>query len=344
MSEICKFNCSRDNSFTVYFKYTNNDFVNTPGSSILTFYNYINSGFGQSATYISNYKFPLEIKAGSNMFDIDVIENNVSVPPIPAYIHCDITINNYEWLYVAYILATFRINPARLCDVNFIMSPNKINPTELQIQFTIGPPISTSNPGTPNIASLYPLDTYSSECIANVFLKWVTQYDLTEPKNIKTWISQNGLAEVQKCDSFTSSMYNEIQYIPDIINKSLGKFSDIKLLNNSSKKVIEQLSGGVLRGTSKPTTVLEYIFTYSYPISFIGAISYCILSSLQIEISSIISNKNLTSIISIYIFLCGLFSMCIYLNYDFINDSDFKIGDFKMKDYFNLATIKLSNK
>lgn len=67
--------------------------------------------------------------------------------------------------------------------------------------------------------------------------------------------------------------------------------------------------------TSKMTN-LDYIFQYSYLLSFIGAILYCVLSLLNIDPSSIYANKTTSIIINVIISLSGVYSLFRWFNTD----------------------------
>jgi hypothetical protein len=53
----------------------------------------------------------------------------------------------------------------------------------------------------------------------------------------------------------------------------------------------------------------DYIFAYSYPIAFLGAMFYGIASIVSFDPSTAIANKNITIFINVFIGLCGLISL-----------------------------------
>ena len=60
----------------------------------------------------------------------------------------------------------------------------------------------------------------------------------------------------------------------------------------------------------------DYIFMYAYPLSFLGGISYSIISLLNINISDLIANKNLSLILGVLISITSFISVFNWMNID----------------------------
>ena len=60
------------------------------------------------------------------------------------------------------------------------------------------------------------------------------------------------------------------------------------------------------------TDILNLFFRYSYPIAFIGAIMYSIVSFIPIEFFSILFNRTVIVFLNVYIGLCGFISFCTF--------------------------------
>jgi len=58
------------------------------------------------------------------------------------------------------------------------------------------------------------------------------------------------------------------------------------------------------------------VFKYAYPISFIGSICYCLLSVMQIEMTQVFINKNVSIIFNLFIFTCGFLSFASWYKTD----------------------------
>jgi hypothetical protein len=63
-------------------------------------------------------------------------------------------------------------------------------------------------------------------------------------------------------------------------------------------------------------TIWNNIFTYAYPISFMGAIFYGVLAVAQTDVSNVITNKNWLIAFNVFIGLCGLLSLGAWFNTD----------------------------
>jgi len=79
---------------------------------------------------------------------------------------------------------------------------------------------------------------------------------------------------------------------------------------------------------------LDYIFQYSYPISFIGAIFFCIAQIVVIDPSSILVNKNISIVVNIIICLSGFYSLFRWFNTDI---------PFAESTYVTSQNIRISN-
>jgi len=104
-----------------------------------------------------------------------------------------------------------------------------------------------------------------------------------------------------------------------IINDKIYKVNAIEDFNNN---IIEHLPGISLTVTSvppvvtnNPTHIYDYIFYLCYPVSFLGALFYGIVSIISVDPSSILINKNWSVAFNIYVGLCAIMSVFIWFNY-----------------------------
>jgi hypothetical protein len=63
-----------------------------------------------------------------------------------------------------------------------------------------------------------------------------------------------------------------------------------------------------------PVKIQEYIFMWSYVISFVGAVFFSISSLVNIDPASIIVNKNLVVVLNIIIGISGIVSLFVFFN------------------------------
>ena len=66
--------------------------------------------------------------------------------------------------------------------------------------------------------------------------------------------------------------------------------------------------------SNKPSSVLDYIFMYSYMFAFVGAIFYAISSVVNIDPSTILVNKSMSVVLNAFIGLSGFVALCAWLN------------------------------
>ena len=64
------------------------------------------------------------------------------------------------------------------------------------------------------------------------------------------------------------------------------------------------------------TTIWNNIFKYSYPISFIGSMAYCIMAIMQVDLFTIIANRNIVIAVNVFVGLCGFFSFTAWYSTD----------------------------
>ena len=57
---------------------------------------------------------------------------------------------------------------------------------------------------------------------------------------------------------------------------------------------------------------LNRIFSFAYPVGFIGAIMYSINSFIQIDFLSAFFNKGIIVFVNIYILICGYIAFCTF--------------------------------
>lgn len=74
-----------------------------------------------------------------------------------------------------------------------------------------------------------------------------------------------------------------------------------------SRKEIEHYNQGFLY-------IGDYIFSYAYPISFLGAAFYGVSSIGNIDTAAIVANKNITVALNVLVGLCGVISLFAFLS------------------------------
>ena len=68
--------------------------------------------------------------------------------------------------------------------------------------------------------------------------------------------------------------------------------------------------------SEKPVLIQEYVFMWSFLISFVGAVFFSMMSMVNIEPSSILLNKNFVIVFNIIVTISGIISLFVWLNMD----------------------------
>jgi hypothetical protein len=138
-------------------------------------------------------------------------------------------------------------------------------------------------------------------------------------------ISRNQLNQI----SFNGTNYMSIPASITINNK---KFTLVGLGSPAIFRVTESMSqpGSTYQqpetqGNYKPSNIWEYLFYFAYPVSFIGAMFYSMISLVSTEPISILLNKNWVIIFNIYVGICSYMSIYVWFNKQnpILNESKF---------------------
>jgi hypothetical protein len=70
-----------------------------------------------------------------------------------------------------------------------------------------------------------------------------------------------------------------------------------------------------------PLYLIRYLFNYSYIISFIGAIAFSVLSTLQVDITSVVINKNLSLALNVIIICASICASILWFFHQTIIDN-----------------------
>jgi hypothetical protein len=201
----------------------------------------------------------------------------------------NVIIKNYYGIYKIYpggdtkfnsdlineISTDLQISPVRVS----IISLSQENSTDLSINFNINNNIPISN-HKPN-------DFFSSKCLYDLF---TAQMNKTTPK---------------ACDSMLPSSFvnvddDEEEYFTEETNILSGD------LTVSGSAVTPK---NPVPKPTKPTKILDYLFTGAYLFAIIGSIIYGIAGVTNIDISTIFVNRNVSFCVNLYVGLCGIISI-----------------------------------
>ena len=287
-----------------------------------------------------------------NFFGKDYLDPNIDLNSIMTgfdyKIPCKLSKNNNGGflLLIYFILFKFGISPRRLCNFSINIISESIH-----VKFTISSSNSSDNKKN---------DILSAKCIGEWIISYLNQYNKNDSKTeIEPFILRTEANIRADCGNIISntkpqptapvttpvttppppagtgkSVMGPQTFTSSVKYENFYQTNENPFKNNFNIGIENfQASGYVGPIQSKPTTLFDYIFQYSYVVSFIGSILYVILSTLQIEIPSILINRNLQLFINLYIGLCGFLSFCVWFKFSLDIDSSF----------FNMSVIKIIN-
>lgn len=230
---------------------------------------------------------------------------------VPA--NCSLSASNGGgvWIFLATFASWFGFSPSRYCNVEYTPISN-----DVRVKFTILPPNGPA--GTTNGA----YNNLSAKCIGKWLIAFLTQYNAS---NLSTsppaYVASTKGSATINCDGFSSEIYANESYTNS--NITLPSFlSQVKFVRiegydgyNLKEKYtgIAGNSGGTIAAKS-PSTPWEYLFQFSFAVSFIGAIFFGIISLINIEPTSIITNKNVSFGLNIFIIISSVISMFVWFN------------------------------
>jgi len=236
------------------------------------------------------------------------------------------TLDDSKWLFIVKLFAlNFGFSPNRIVNVTMdpIFSNNKV--TSIDVTFTIANFIENPNNkiNIPGPDGSLPNDTQSAICLGLWILDSLESgVDLEFLSNSAIPDSIKNLQRCKRNPGVNPKVLRQSvkkQLSPSSSDYNISHFTNIQgnILNDNN--VVEHLRVNTADSGSvnvKPNTILDYVFMFAYLISFIGAIFFSMASLVQIDPSTIIANKNVSFAINLFIGVCGLVSMIIWVNFD----------------------------
>jgi len=235
--------------------------------------------------------------------------------------------NNEMWLFVASLLSIFQFNLGRICDVS--MNPSSLsNIQSIQVMCAI-----TDQP-----SKNYPNDNLTSQCLVLWISQFLKSFDPLNPNNFSQSPPANVLSNPMCTGSnFSAKVVGKInEKFSDVLHLSKLniKFKNINIINDEKYTNI----GIVSSSSATPSNILDYVFMFAYPVSFLGAIFFAIMQYMSIRPVTIIGNDQAVIALNAYIAICGFLSFIYWFQvYNFSFMTKF-INDASV--VYNLETIK----
>jgi hypothetical protein len=225
---------------------------------------------------------------------------------------------NEMWLFVASLFTIFQFNLGRICNVDMVPSSTS-DIQSIVITCTI----------TDQQTNNFPNDNLTSQCLVLWIINFLQKYDPLYPNNFSQSppqvVTANPMCYGSTFTPKVNGRFNE--------NFKNIKFKNINMLNEDFTGV-----SIVSASSATPYSILDYVFLYAYPVSFIGAMLFSIIQYISIKPVTIIGNDQAVIVINAYIAICGFLSFIYwYQAYNFTSFNQF-IDDISW--IYNLQTIK----
>jgi hypothetical protein len=247
------------------------------------------------------------------------------------------------------IVGAFNISPTRICNARLIptVSANDVDIETVRFTFYI----TDIRPKSP-----LPNDYLPSSCIGNWIMSWLSKStSVTDPSVATTPIPADlPLAfQTDSCPGVTlsgpsgspsRSRITPTLYFTSEIDVDKDKILFIKNLkdsfrtsfsNNSMLAPIFHITNiehaTNVAGTSvalagvnsnmytPPQTLTDYFIMYSYPLAFIGAILFTIVQIIDVNLNTLVANKNISIVINISFIVWSVISLSVFYNIQLSN-------------------------
>jgi len=251
------------------------------------------------------------------------------------------TLDDAKWLFIAKLFAlSFGFSPNRI--VNCIIEPVRSNNmiTSLNVEFTIANFVQnkTNSIVIPGPDPSLPNDKQSAVClglwVVDNLLKGVDLEFISGTVIPREILDKNICKKNNETVVTTNNKPNNRRVVvtPSGVNagdRSILNFSNVRggIIHKNNTVEYFQVNTSQSGPTNvSPRTITDYLFMFSYLISFVGAIFFAMASLVQIDPSTLIANKNVSFALNIFIGISGLVSMLIWLNYDIDFEALYLVG------------------
>ena len=177
----------------------------------------------------------------------------------------------------------------------------------------------------------YQNDNLSSQCLVMWINSFLHSYNASNPGQFST-IPPASILSNPMCSgsNFTGNInetFTNISYL-----------SKLKMNFKTNQNEHYTNIGIVSSSSATPSNILDYVFMFAYPVSFLGAIFFAIMQYMAIRPVTIIGNDQAVIALNVYIAICGFLSFIYWFQvYNFSFMTKF-INDASV--VYNLETIK----
>lgn len=234
------------------------------------------------------------------------------------------------------IVSAFSVSTSRICGAKLIptFAPNGVDITVVKFNFFI----TDIRPQTTPL----PNDYLPSSCLGTWILSWIVKSTSpTSPPQAVVPVPATIPVNLQSVNCpavpvgsptptlyFTSEINSDENmkvFLENLRNTFRGSFSNTSFLSSIfSTKTMEHATN--LAGTSvilngegtsifsPPATILDYYGMYAYPLSFIGAMMFTVVQLMDINLNTLVANKNLSLFINMSFIMWSIISLSVFFN------------------------------
>ena len=265
-------------------------------SDVSISYDWDSSDFSSGQTITQAWAQASNNPAIPSGIQIPINSTNVFTPPILA------GSAGFAYLLAYQVASMMKISFTRMYNAKLTptFASNGTTVTNIHFDATINNIVSKNN--------ALPNDNISALCAGNW---WVA---MANSKNFNTAMPTCTTPNV--IATFTSDIPNKFEHATNVVDRFIPmNNSDINL----AKHLIENATNVTLtvlpsNSNQSPTFIADYIFQYSFLISFIGAAFFGISSIVSFDPTTIIANKNISVVLNVLIGLAGFIALCVWYN------------------------------
>jgi hypothetical protein len=146
--------------------------------------------------------------------------------------------------------------------------------------------------------------SYSPTEITDDFINKLFNLNTPSAPSSSTQINPNNTKKPMKLNT-----NNVSEKFTSLLN---GSITNVYGSNLYLVEPIRNVGGKTVKTT--PSTIFDFLFMYAFPFAFIGSIFYSIATIINIDITSVIANRNISVALNAYVGICGAVSIFVWFN------------------------------
>jgi hypothetical protein len=214
--------------------------------------------------------------------------------------------------------------------LTFSVSPSRVS--SVSLSYNNGIPIDSTSitqlPGTTTINSISisfmisdynlqnpPLQNdYLPAGILSIWVAdWLKQYTPATYTPPPAKIPSSYITNVDWTPLYSTPSKSMANFTPDIPHIESSLFKNIEKYSGVTVSVPPGYTNGVKPKRNPPFFYIgDYVFSYAYPMVFLGGFFFSVTSVLNIDPATVFVNKNMSVFVNIFVGLCGFLALFAY--------------------------------